>query len=284
LFFSIIAFNAAFIIDLIAGNIATFECLIIWSALYFLLQEKNFYIFCILIIFVSFFKITPILLLFLLVFSKTKKKYFYLSVSLAAFLIIFFLPVIYNPFLFEEYFQALTSLGAEIDPKNPSTFSLIAYLITLMDFFGFISEQGIILISFCCYLGIILLILIIFIYWRKNVWDIQKSQFAYLKQRKVIICLFLIVFALLIPRLKDYSYNLLIFPSYYLIRTFNNENVELPEKRKNSLLIFAFLFSSYKFSSIVFLFFLDYNVLISIYILFFVYIHHSYQSFYKPFK
>jgi len=284
LFFSTIAFNAAFFIDLIAGNIATFECFIIWGALYFLFREKFYYLFCILIIFVSLFKITPILLLFLLLFSKNNKKHLTLALSFAGFLLIFFLPAIYNPFLFEQYLQAMISLGGEIDPKNPSTFSLIAYLITLIDFFGFLSEQWIFFLSICLYIGILFLIIIIFFYWKTRVWALQKNQFTNSKSQKVLLSLLLIVFGLIIPRFKDYSYNILILPAYYLIRSINNTNPDLPERRKNTFLIFTFLLSSYKFSSIFFLFFLDYNVLISIYILFIAYIYHSYRNFYKSFK
>lgn len=284
LLFSLVAFNATFFIDLIAGNIATFESLLVWSGIYYLLKGKKLFVFCTFIIFISLFKLTPILLLFLLTVSKESKRYLYLFVSYIGFCLLFLLPMVFSPVLFEQYISYLFTAAGEIDPKNPSTLSLLSYLMGNINTFGVIPWDSLFAISLGLYIGIIIIIILTLLYWKENVWKYQKKHIQSNKREKIIIFLLCLIYGLIIPRFKDYSYILLILPTYYLIRTIHSPADEIPERLQNNFLLILFILSSYKFLSVFYLFLLDYNILISIYILFVFYIFSSYRDFYIKIK
>ncbi|TFF96358.1 MAG: DUF2029 domain-containing protein [Promethearchaeota archaeon] len=279
IFFSLIAFNTAFFIDLMAGNIATFEALFIWFAIFFFLKGRKYYLFVLCIIFISYFKLTPILILFLLIFSKDSKRFIYLIIGFTIFFLFFLIPAFYNPLLFGDYLHYIQTVTREIGPKNPSTLSLISFLLMPLVNNYIISLELSVISSFTLSIISFLLILTIIIHWKINIWKFQKHYYSPQKQRKIIISLFFLVYCLVVPRFKDYSYIIMIFPAFYLIRTINSDKQKVPEKLRNNFLLFLFLFSSYKFISIFFLFALEYNVLISIYLLFLFFLYNSYKNF-----
>jgi hypothetical protein len=53
----------------------------------------------------------------------------------------------------------------------------------------------------------------------------MKLKISNIKDKeKIILFLFCVVYALIVPRFKDYSYILLIVPTYYLIQNINLPN------------------------------------------------------------
>jgi len=124
--FSLLAFNNAIGLDLFAGNITTFEQLALWAAFFCYIRQRLLP-FSLLVLVASFFKLTPILFLTLLPFSKDKKRYIYLGLAAFAFATILVSgagqEVGRSGFLYQ-------SLSVSSDPDNrglwnPSVFSLI---------------------------------------------------------------------------------------------------------------------------------------------------------------
>ena len=209
--FCFLAFNSTIYLDIIASNISILEQLILWIAFSFFLKRRLLF-FCLFIILAAIFKITPILFLFLLWFSEfeKKKKFMYFFSASAIFLVIMLLSYIINPFLFKNFVS--NSIG--IDERgiiNPSTMALIKDAFELLAIkTGVIIPQ---IIPSILYFVIITTIIII-------TWRTYRIFISFETKNKEKIAIFLacLVYTLLLPRFKDYSYILLLVPTYFIIK------------------------------------------------------------------
>jgi len=214
--FCLLAFNGSLYIDIAAGNISIIEQLILWLAFYFLIKNR-FAQFCILIVFASLFKVTPILFLFLLLFSEGNKRYFYFFAAWTFFMLLMFVSYKTNPLHFASYYDNIRHVR-EVGIVNPATLPL------LEDIFGYLSiKPGISLPSgfpLAAYLmivaGVVGITLRGFISVKS--WEAGEKE-------KLLIFVFCIVYAIILPRFKDYSYILLVVPAYYLIRKVSLKSV-----------------------------------------------------------
>lgn len=209
--FCLLAFNSAIYLDVIASNISILEQCFLWTAFYFLLNRKLFP-FCILIIAAAIFKITPILFLILIWFSKfeKKKKFIYFFGAFAAFLVILLVSYITNPLLVKCFINNTSEIN-ERGIINPSTMALLKDAFELLAIkTGVVVPQT---AQLCLFFAIITTIL--FMTWRSYLilgsFDIEHKE-------KITIFLACLVYALILPRFKDYSYILLLVPTYFIIK------------------------------------------------------------------
>jgi len=206
----LLAFNSAIYLDLSAGNISIFEQLLMWLGFFYYLKHR-FILFCVLIIVTSIFKIQPILLLLLLLFVQDKKKYLYLASSLIIFGLIELMTYMVNPSMFHDFMINATRTTVENGRINPSTFSILRDILQLLS-----KATGIVAVEKAnplCYL--IVTTVIIFI---------SLPAFNYLKSFKIedknkwIIYLTCLIYSLINIRFKDYSYIILIVPTYFIMK------------------------------------------------------------------
>jgi len=200
--FCLFAFHEAVVRDLRAGNITIFEQLLIWTAMLFLVRKRAV-LFCLLILIAAQFKLTALVLLPLPVILDRDRS------SLAAFLaagaaaVLINLAVYYSsPGLFSDFIsnavyvaerhntapsvmvfinRAIKSLGLEIDNLGRALYAL--YLIALCS-------------------GTYILV----------------KRYDFKKNRHEFVMLSLLVYALILPRFKVYSYVLVIVPALYVVR------------------------------------------------------------------
>jgi hypothetical protein len=208
-FFCVFAFNSAIYIDISAGNISVIEQFFIWLAFLFFLKRK-IPLFCLLIIIAGFFKVWPILFLFLLWFSNEKKKWKYFSGSLLTFIALMLISFMISPGLFANFMQNAGAIY-ERGVRNPATFSLI------MDPFQLLAkETGIIVpVAVPMIIFSIVIIGILFTSWQ------AYRRLSYTEREdkeKLFLFLACLVYALILPRFKDYSYILLIVPAYFILK------------------------------------------------------------------
>lgn len=207
--FCIFAFNSAIYIDISAGNISVIEQFLIWLAFSFFLKRRVAP-FCLLIIIAGLFKVWPILFLFLLWFSTEEKKWTYFISSLLTFVALMFISFMISPGLFADFMQNAGAIY-ERGVRNPATFSLI------MDPFELLArETGIIVpVAIPIILFSIVIAGILFVSWqayrRLSYTDREDKERLFL----FLACL---VYALILPRFKDYSYILLIVPAYFILK------------------------------------------------------------------
>jgi hypothetical protein len=213
LLFCFLGFYGAVCTDLMTGNISIFEQLLIWIAFITLLKRKLI-LFGFLIVITSIFKIIPILFLFLLLFQDDRRKYQYFT----GFILLFISIMSATYFLFPELFSGFITnsfRATDIGIINPTNHALITYVIGLWGRrIGAIIPEWIPII-----ISTIIAILILLI---------SLRAFKKLSIRKIydgeLVAIFLacLVYALILPRFKDYSYILLLPPAYFIIAKMDN--------------------------------------------------------------
>lgn len=210
--FLLFAFGSTLYMDVKAGNISIWEQLVIWSAFYFLMC-RQLLVFCLFIILTSIFKVTPLLFLFVLLFTHEKKAAIYFLGACLAGVFILLLSLILHPFKFGYFLQNASSTIGERGPSNPSTFAF------LKDCFHWLALRANITLPESVQVTIFAAIaaLVLVLTWRAHriLHHTAASEGEYLK---ITIFLFCLVYALLIPRFMIYSYSLLIPPTYFILR------------------------------------------------------------------
>jgi hypothetical protein len=201
--FCLFGFGGAIYIDLISGNISLFEQLGLWIAFYAFLINRRL-VFCFFIVLASLFKLTPIIFLVLLLFKEERDRFRYLILSGAGFIVIQGLSYLQQPIFFEHFL----SIGWKLDERgfrNPSMLAL------LRDGFEFLEQRNLYtssILPFFIYLAFSVVIVLI-------TWFVMKRV---KKNNRLVIFMICLAYALIMPRIKDYSYVLLLLPTYWLVK------------------------------------------------------------------
>jgi len=174
-------------------------------------MRRRLSLFCLSIVLAAIFKIVPILFLGLLFLLDNKKQALtYFGLSVLGYAGIVGVSYLSSPKLFLSFLTVSQGALAESGVNNPSTLALI--LSILNDFGNFIGFPLSPKIAMDIYLAVVTIILIISrraLIALKCMEDIEKEKLALL-----FIC---VVYALIVPRFKDYSFILLLAPSFFII-------------------------------------------------------------------
>lgn len=270
-FLILLSFNSAVYIDLRVGNVTLIVQLLLWTGFLFYLRKK-YLLFCIFIVLAATFKLIPIFFLALILFTKDKRKYLYLSCSLLAFIFYLFLNHLIYPFLFSQFIQSvfhtLEARGRGI--THPALYSFIPevlkqlYIVNLKNLTGIDMTSVIELLIFVILISLISVVTIRSLRKLKDANNIPNTD-----KELILISLTCIVFSLLIPRFKDYDYILLILPAFFIL---NKADLINPKY----LLVFIFVIASSKVTlpgiKIVYKFLWDYYPLVQAIIVWLLYI------------
>ena len=210
--FCFLAFNATIYMDFRAGNMSLFEQLLLWLAFVSYLKRR-FPLFCAFVLLAAAFKMTPILFLLLLCFCDSDKAKKYFFVSLGVFLAFLLLTVLAEPELSGEFLKNLNELGGKADERgriNPSSLALIKDLSTWV--FVQIGVPTMPQVPVLLFLA--LAAGVAFVSWKAL--SVLSSSSLDEKER-LILFLFCLAYALILPRFKDYSYVLLLVPAYFVL-------------------------------------------------------------------
>jgi hypothetical protein len=209
--FCIFAFNSTIYLDLMAGNISIIEQFLVWTAFLNLMRDR-IGIFCLLIGFSALFKVNMLIfgLITLLMPSSVRWKgliYFFLMPGAAVLMCaIIDLPTFVR--FASRWFQVM-AVQWDVGIINPSSYVFVMALVEVLNKDLGIHLPGI--APFAIYIAWV--ILIVSISWRL----ISKLDVRKIEHRRIILMLFCVVYALAIPRFKDYSYILLIPPAYFIM-------------------------------------------------------------------
>jgi hypothetical protein len=209
---ALFAFNLAIAKNLVTGNIATVEALLLWIAFLFLVRKKmaGFVIFLLL---GASFKMTPIVFLGLPLLHPQLRRWKTVCLSAAIFLCYLLTTYLFAPKWF-PYYQANLLFNVKEwalrDIFNPSSFALSRRLV-----FGALpslsAEENLRMGSVLYFILIIPIIVVsakVMIKLSRQSWDAVG---------KIIILYATLVYALIVPRLSDYSFTLLIPAALYVI-------------------------------------------------------------------
>lgn len=198
--FGVLAFDSAAVIDLHTGNISIFEQLVLWSAIALLLKERvNGFV--VLIVLLASVKLTPIVFLALPLVLAGRNAWKQVATGVLAFGVVQAGAWLAAPGLFSDFISNFSGLG-ETGMVNPCIYSVMRQLgvhFRLPDAFPFLAFEFIAM-------GVAV------VWWTADR-KMERTP-AWATQRTF---LFVLTLALILPRLKDYSYLLVVLPSFWLL-------------------------------------------------------------------
>ena len=209
LLFCLLAFNATIYLDLQAGNVSLIEQASLWTAFYFFLRQRYF-LFSIFVVVAAIFKLSPLFFGLLLLLLDKRRRYRALLVYGFTVLVIATLAWLTDPQLLRQFFpHALQEMSPEAGIVNPGILLLIKSFVTLLRTKYFIAYPG----PLQGAIYFVSLFMIVALSWK----PFQKLDVSHDEDAKLAINLMCLVFVLVSPRFKDYSYVMLLLPAYFLI-------------------------------------------------------------------
>lgn len=206
---ALLAFNSTVYLDLRAGNISIPEQFFIWLAFFFYLREELL-AFCGLIVGVALLKVQPILLLLMLMLTGDRKKYVYLAGSILAFAVILLIACTADPYIFFNFLANKRVINMEKGIMAPSLFCFIEEVLGI---FPKALPAGVLRpVSIVCFIAALAGIL--YRSWQAYT---RTSAFPPEERKKWVVFLGCLLYSFLCVRFKDYSYILLIVPTYFII-------------------------------------------------------------------
>jgi hypothetical protein len=203
-------FRSALYLDVRAGNVNLLEQFLLWLAFSCYLRRKLMP-FCVLILIGATFKVVTALFLGLLLLSGDEGRYRYLFGSLVALLAVFLASYVADPRLFKCFVDnALAKMQDEGGLHQPSTLAFLKDVSSALS-----NATGLEMGRFLpTYLFMGVAAAVAAISWRAYSVLRSHKQGEWEKTALLAAC---VVYALVLPRFKDYYYVLLIVPTYYII-------------------------------------------------------------------
>ena len=210
--FLLFAFDAAIYWDFKAGNISLVEQLLLWMA-FFLLLKRNGVGFGALVVLASTFKVITIVFLVLLPLSDIKHKWKYCLAGFAFFAVILGFQYVSDPGLFHNYLQHAFAVDERARDYN---YAALAFFKDASGSFGEMTGIGLpSAVPVAAYLVAVAVILTIT--WRTFR---QRLTTGFSVDPRLLVFLCCVIFALIAPRMKCYSYIIMIPPSFYILKEY----------------------------------------------------------------
>lgn len=207
-----LGFAGAIYSDLFAGNVSLIEQAFLWGGIALLLRGRPMW-FCALVVCASFFKLTPILFLFLLPLVGMKHAWRHLGVSLAAFAGLLGLGEVFWPVHSARFWEVAFSISERGSLGNPSLF---AFVLDVTEMSG-VRGAGLQYVSIAIY-GLLAAAVCAVSFKAWSAAESDPAGQANHEHTMWTICLFAAVFAITMPRFKSYSFIMLLPPALYAIR------------------------------------------------------------------
>jgi len=218
---AVFAFRGPFTSDILAGNIATFETLLLWAGLLFLVMGRG-YLFAIFIALAGSFKLLPLAFLGFIFLTKIPQKWRVFGVGVGVAAIIQGLGILGMPRMYQEFL----STPAPLDSSGYVNPSILAWL--QFDLAPWLTTHGVTVSSFGLYVLFVSLFsagLAVF-FWKNH------HKYPLIIQ----ISMGILAYGLMLPRLKDYSFLIFVIPAYYAV-------VALPKRWQKGLVLALFCVS-----------------------------------------
>lgn len=210
LVFALLAFNSTVYIGLKSGNIAALEQVLIWLALWQFIRERYLF-FALLIAVAALFKLVPVALLGLLLLTGERRWWQWLLLGLSAFAVLLVTTsLLVGPPLLGSFAGALQTVPTTADAGlyNPTLHNLLVETLTVLAV-----RTGVTAVNVAAtgLYGLATLVLGV-AGWRVA----MLARRASLPDAQTwLLAIGLLTFGLALPRLKDYSYILLLVPAYW---------------------------------------------------------------------
>jgi glycosyl transferase family 87 len=203
------AFNNAIYLDLRAGNVSLIEQALLWAA-FWAYTKDELVAFCLLVLLAASFKLLPLLFLGLLLIRANPKKLGLLALSLLGFAAFLGVSYLTDPALFRAFLDNASETNTESKILNPSTYAFCRDLVEVV--LGSKDSPVDPRVGDALFVAIALAITAATIVAIRR---FERAPPADRVRNQLFLACFL--YALVVPRFKDYSYILLIVPAAYLL-------------------------------------------------------------------
>ena len=208
LLFLVFAYSSAIFIDCAAGNVTTFEQLVFWIGVGALL-EKRYWLYVAAVVVASLLRLTLMPLLLVCLVAPERRGYAYIAGGVAAFASIFLITYAVTPRLTIEFFQSIPKNVGEFGRLNPSSLTLVQDLSAVArNAYGVTVSP---VIEIAVYAALAAAVAVPTIVVTKRVAATSAAN-----RVEVIAYVVFLAYALAMPRFKNYSYMLLIVPTFYI--------------------------------------------------------------------
>jgi hypothetical protein len=206
IFFFTFAFGSAVLVDVTAGNIAIFEQCALWVAFAALLRRRP-WVFTVIVVLVAQLKLTPIFFLGLLLVDDERPRWAPFLVGAALFATLTGANALLLPAQTREFLASVSSLG-ERGWGDPSTLGVMQDLVDQLRGLRLPLPAA---TAYALYLAAVAAVLTHTVRW----WRAQRASGSL--DRTVVVLVTLTVYALVMPRMKDYSYVALLPVAWYVL-------------------------------------------------------------------
>jgi len=212
LLFCLLAFNSTIYLDLGAGNVSIVEQAALWTAFYFFAKQR-FVLFSVFVVLAAIFKLTPLFFGLLLLSCGKDQRFRALAVLALAVFLIFAIAWLAEPRLFMQFLSRASTIL-----ELPSDYGIIspAPRQLIKSFVSFLARRDLIVyplvVQWSLYLSVVFVIAGLTWNAFRNL-DVSTDEDA-----KFAINLMCLLFVLVSPRLKDYSYIVLLLPTYFIMQ------------------------------------------------------------------
>ena len=206
-FYFILAYNGTIYSDLVSGNVSLFEHLGLWIGFAALLQGR-YALFSLCVILVAQFKLTPIFFAVLLLLAPKRPQWQWFAACAAGFVAVFLLNLLFQPALLKDFF----TVAAALDERGASNSRHTRVCSRRLDRIGGPSfsertraDEAIFAVAALA-IGVLSLAVVA----RHRRANAEPNS-------KLIVYFACLAYALAAPRMKPYSYILLLIPTLALI-------------------------------------------------------------------
>ncbi|MCP4646043.1 MAG: DUF2029 domain-containing protein [bacterium] len=214
----LLGFNASVYWDFSAGNVSTFEQVLLWTGFYCFLRGRLGW-FTICVVAVASFKLTPIFFLVLLPFSENRRKWGWLCAGSGLFAAILASSFLFHPGLTRDFLANMGSVVPDTAgysdnlyyPNPPATWPMIKAVVATVA-----SKTGIAIPANLAAAG--------FLLWSALVTVVSYAAYAMARpsdnrdRLALAVVLACFVYVFVTPRLMIYSYIIMLAPAYFAVR------------------------------------------------------------------
>ena len=206
--FLVFAYSSAIFIDVVSGSVTTFEQCLVWLGAVALVEDR-YWIYVAAIVAAASFRLTPLALLVVCFAARDGRGARYVAGGLAAFAAIFALTYAVAPRLTIEFFQSIPKNYGESGRLNPASLTLVTDAAALLERTSHVAIPAALQVA--GYAAIAAAI-------AGATWLIAARVAKSGAANRVEIVLYLVAIAqpLVLPRFKNYSYMLLIAPTWFI--------------------------------------------------------------------
>jgi len=211
--FLVLGFNSALLRDFTAGNISTLEQLGLWLG-FGLFTRGRLYAAALVLACVAQFKFLPIVFLTLFLVNRPRDGWKPFALGCITFVAMFALNLLTGVRLFHDYIQHFADPLNEFDSRgvtNPSSLALFRDLMDATSYTNGLPDNVAAGTRIYVLYLILVVLLLIWAVWKR--WDRLRTA-----DPKLLVYFACALFTIVSPRLKDYSYILMLIPALFVVR------------------------------------------------------------------